>query len=889
MWNVALTPRAVYHRLTMEAAAGTDEELYARYRDARDEESLGALVRRHWDRLFGLAWRVLRDPALAEDAAQQAFVTLARSRAYRGEGPLAAWLAQVAFNEARKVARSERRRAGRELAVSRSEQGHAGPEVRSESDVAVAVEEHVSRLPEELRVPLLLRYVEGFTHADDARTLGLASGTASSRLRRGLERLRESLVGAGYAVALPSLAAIEGLLERPPKPVAAPEAPSGATVAELAARATARAWKLLAAWGGAAAVVVASATVGYVAVLRSGPAAPSGGERVLAQAGSVEKSPTGASVPVPVPGAEAGADERRGAAEGQASAPAGASDTLARDAAEEPDAVVLLEGVVVSAADGSPVEGARVIARKGKGTSYRTTDPNGQLAIELHPADLSSSVSLVLHRDDMEPLAVALSPEDLARRDPLRLVMKPGGYALEGRVVDEDGKPMPDVWLSVRQQYGLPESHRAEYESSPLIRRGPAGEFRVPGLAAGKAEVGLHQGLEVVAWREFPVGPETGPVEVRVPILSRLVLEAVDPDGRPLPRVHARIAGHEVAHKHDTWRARLDAGKLRPGTYQVSVARTAEALDAGHGTHAEVTLVRSRTLVERLVVLDGPPALGEPEPTEEPVADGLAGRVVTTEGTPIEGASATFRGVEVETDDAGRFAFEGLSIAALGGELLVEEYPYEPKRLAIQPGAPADRLVIELEDLSLAVFVRVPADSYTPDLPDYVEATLVAEAPDRRWCTSGGRAEFASGGRVRVCFEGEGARGARGTILIRFRGGGGLIVKDIVAGEPAPDVDLPDGPAGEAHGRVLKPDGRPAAGARAIVLFGDDPSFPGLSPWEERTGEDGALRLRDLPTGRLTVRVSAEGCAPRIVELEARGGEPVDLGDIRLDPAPPGE
>src|SRR5205823_3773159 len=71
--------------------------------------------------------------------------------------------------------------------------------------VAREVEERLTTLPYELRSPLVLHFYEGCSFEEVATVLGCPRSTVQSRIGRGLEQLREALVGAGCVVTLPQL------------------------------------------------------------------------------------------------------------------------------------------------------------------------------------------------------------------------------------------------------------------------------------------------------------------------------------------------------------------------------------------------------------------------------------------------------------------------------------------------------------------------------------------------------------------------------------------------------------------------------------------------------------------------------------------------------------
>jgi len=189
-------------------AAPSDEALFADFAATGDRDALQALVARWWEPAIRLARRVLADPAAAEDAAQEAMVSLARSGGAALRGPFAPWFRTLVLNAARNVARSESRRGRHEgdsgcAGAARDRAAALEPErIAGHSLDREVVLEHLRRLPGEARFALAFHFFEGRSHAEVGAALGCPPKTATSRIRRGLERLRASLGASGYASAL---------------------------------------------------------------------------------------------------------------------------------------------------------------------------------------------------------------------------------------------------------------------------------------------------------------------------------------------------------------------------------------------------------------------------------------------------------------------------------------------------------------------------------------------------------------------------------------------------------------------------------------------------------------------------------------------------------------
>jgi RNA polymerase sigma factor (sigma-70 family) len=191
------------------AGAGglTDADLLGRWVARRDEGAFEALLWRHAAAVLGVCRRVLGDAHEAEDAAQAAFLTLARKAASIGRRQaVAAWLFAVAYRAALR-ARARRPRAA---AVPPGALG-ALPARPAEDpawrDLRPLLDEEVGRLPEKYRAPFVLCHVEGRTNEEAARELGCPVGTVLSRLARARQRLRDRLTRRGVTLSAAALAA----------------------------------------------------------------------------------------------------------------------------------------------------------------------------------------------------------------------------------------------------------------------------------------------------------------------------------------------------------------------------------------------------------------------------------------------------------------------------------------------------------------------------------------------------------------------------------------------------------------------------------------------------------------------------------------------------------
>jgi len=156
-----------------------------------DTESFGELYRRHYPTIVGVAYAVLADRHLAEDAAQEAFAIACRDLGrLRRTDKFTNWLWGICRNVARDLARAKRRHV----------RADSLPELidkPSKDGLSAAVRESVQRLPLAAREIVMLRYFSNLSHAQIAETLGITRQAVHGRLVRARRRLAEDLRRSG--------------------------------------------------------------------------------------------------------------------------------------------------------------------------------------------------------------------------------------------------------------------------------------------------------------------------------------------------------------------------------------------------------------------------------------------------------------------------------------------------------------------------------------------------------------------------------------------------------------------------------------------------------------------------------------------------------------------
>ena len=147
---------------------------------------LEALFHAHWPRAHRAAYLVVHDAALAEDIAQEAFLSAIRNLdRFDRRRPFGPWLHRIVVNRAIDAARARSLRRETELTE------HAARAEPAPIDRTVLVA--LAELPPEQRAVIVMRHLLGYTPGEIARALDLPRGTVNSRLRRGLDAMRGAL------------------------------------------------------------------------------------------------------------------------------------------------------------------------------------------------------------------------------------------------------------------------------------------------------------------------------------------------------------------------------------------------------------------------------------------------------------------------------------------------------------------------------------------------------------------------------------------------------------------------------------------------------------------------------------------------------------------------
>lgn len=182
-----------------------DRQLVERVRQG-DKRAFDLLVEKYWRRLIRLLSRMVRDPDEVEDIAQETFIKAYRALPqFRGDAAFYTWLYRIGVNTAKNhlVAKGKAMPTLSQQALPDEEDGVeerlavqdvSTPESELLSkQVALAVNEAVENLPQELRTAITLREIEGLSYEEIANLMACPIGTVRSRIFRAREAIAGKL------------------------------------------------------------------------------------------------------------------------------------------------------------------------------------------------------------------------------------------------------------------------------------------------------------------------------------------------------------------------------------------------------------------------------------------------------------------------------------------------------------------------------------------------------------------------------------------------------------------------------------------------------------------------------------------------------------------------
>ncbi|MBI1913623.1 MAG: sigma-70 family RNA polymerase sigma factor [Planctomycetes bacterium] len=571
------------HQLSLVSSAHelTDSDLLRRFAGEQDQAAFAALVGRHGPLVWRVCRAVLGHEQDAEDAFQATFVVLAKKGGYlRDAGTLAGWLYGVAVRIARRARRGAARRRAREQQARQPDQ-----ESVSEGtwrDVQAALDEEVLRLPEKLRLPFVLCFLEGRCQAEVARELGCRPGTVSARLSQARKELLRRLARRGVSLSAVLTA------------VALSRGPAGAVVPAALASSTVRAASACAAKGGLTGIT----SPGVAALVKGGVPTmfTTRGKLVtgfvllagllVAGAGVMARQPAAADPRV---------TPQANGFQGVARAEKAVKGRLAEKLTEGPGKsaeMVEVRGRILGP-DGKPFAGARLLFcssdrddDRAEAVVSATSGADGRFHLTAARTGLVRGRQLVAAADGYGPDWV--EADSLGKGEVTLRLVRDLATPLSGRILDLEGRPVKDAVVRVRSLKATPQENLTPVlkswspdsnRISPLltkhlyqpsvaglmaVKTDADGRFKVRGVGADRVAVLrlegptiehrvlyvlCRPGLDVKALRRPEPEPGLGPPSL--PALYAPSFEHVARPTRPVAgKVIDRATGKPLADVH---------------------------------------------------------------------------------------------------------------------------------------------------------------------------------------------------------------------------------------------------------------------------------------------------------------------------------------------------
>lgn len=181
-----------------------EEEELVRRAAMRDKEAFRELFERYGQRVFAIAYDVVRRKEDAEDVVQESFVKAYLSLPeFRGQSSFYTWLYRIVYNLAIDYRRKTSRRGGETLEYEDSRQsavtaGASEPppspdEAVSRSERAARIRKELDQISEDHRMVIILREVDGLNYEEIADVLKISKGTVMSRLHYARKKLQKAL------------------------------------------------------------------------------------------------------------------------------------------------------------------------------------------------------------------------------------------------------------------------------------------------------------------------------------------------------------------------------------------------------------------------------------------------------------------------------------------------------------------------------------------------------------------------------------------------------------------------------------------------------------------------------------------------------------------------
>lgn len=157
-----------------------------------EKELFRVLMNRHKEKVRNIIYMTLSEIDAIDDIAQEVFITVFKNlKNFRYESQFTTWLYRITINKCKDYLRKKKVR--KIFSSVDEDYDFTSTEIDENKDIRLIVRKAIDKLPEKLRIPMILRDIEGFSYQEISETLELDLGTVKSRIFRAREALRLKL------------------------------------------------------------------------------------------------------------------------------------------------------------------------------------------------------------------------------------------------------------------------------------------------------------------------------------------------------------------------------------------------------------------------------------------------------------------------------------------------------------------------------------------------------------------------------------------------------------------------------------------------------------------------------------------------------------------------
>ena len=156
-----------------------------------DESVFSELLKRHKEKVRNIIYLTLSNSDGVDDIAQEVFITVYRHlKSFRFESQFTTWLYRITINKCKDHLRKKNIRS---IFLPLKDEEPVFESINEDTDIKHIVRNSIAALPDKLRIPLVLKDLEGFSYQEIADTMECEIGTVKSRIFRAREALKKIL------------------------------------------------------------------------------------------------------------------------------------------------------------------------------------------------------------------------------------------------------------------------------------------------------------------------------------------------------------------------------------------------------------------------------------------------------------------------------------------------------------------------------------------------------------------------------------------------------------------------------------------------------------------------------------------------------------------------